>query len=476
MNHKTQKFKTRITGICLIIFLIFNAIALLQETQAQSNNAASANWNLSMTLQANNGTKINIKQNPTFAPFDLIQLSANLTKGNLTAPNTPVVFKVKGPTSSSYPTEIVRSSITDNTSLTSITFRIPLETSERTVQGTWQIFANANTSIGTTLQNATFQVAWPIQVSSINFLDSKNQNQTTFALGTTAKAILTLSCNQEQAENIYINIQDVNKKIINQTQMQNILFNATNANQIAYEFTIPKDTKLGAATLNLAIFSGSYEGVDISSAQNTTAYFTISNNTTSILSPFPSQTPTPSLENSISLFSWILVTTGIFTFTALFIFLKRKPVPKINNQITTTKEPSLNQNIVTSLAQPEEKQALLLAQIPSIYETLNIPILESSSPQDQKQIIINQLTKISSASQKVQDLESELKNEKDLLNKEISILTNVLENQEKAAKNYFDAIRQEMANLNPTLNINKNENATSENKPNQEFNKKVEGN
>ena len=92
--------------------------------------------------------------------------------------------------------------------------------------------------------------------------------------------------------------------------------------------------------------------------------------------------------------------------------------------------------------------------MPSIYETLNISTPESTSPQDQKQKIVDQLTKISSANQRVQALESELKIEKDQLNKEISTLTQTLEEQEKAVKNYFDLIRQEIAKITPTSNNN----------------------
>ena len=396
VKQKTQSLKTRTIGLCLIVFLTFTATVLLQETFAQSNNTASTNWNLNMTMQANNGTKININQNPTFAPFDLIQLTANLTKGNLTAPNTPVVFKVKGPISASYPTEIVRSSTTDNTSLANMTFRIPLETNEENVQGTWQIFANANTINGILQQNATFQVAWPIQVNLVNLLNSKNQNQKVFLPGDLAKASLKLNSKQEQLGNLTLNVLDADNNVINQTQMQNISFNASKTNQVTVEFKIPKDAEVGAAILNLAIFSGNYQGMAIPAGQNTTANFAISNNTVPILAPTPNPTPTPLLENSISLFSWILVATGLFTFTALIMFLKRKPMSKINNQIPITQESSSSQTIMTQTSQPSEQQLSSLTQVPSIYETLNISTPESSSLQDQKQLIINQLTKISS--------------------------------------------------------------------------------
>ncbi len=62
---------------------------------------------------------------------------------------------------------------------------------------------------------------------------------------------------------------------------------------------------------------------------------------------------------------------------------------------------------------------------------------------------MEQLTRISSIGRRVQIIEAELKLEKEQLATEIQGLNKTLEEQERAVKNYFDTIRQEIAKLAP---------------------------
>src|SRR5208283_771497 len=70
-------------------------------------------------------------------------------------------------------------------------------------------------------------------------------------------------------------------------------------------------------------------------AENQTVYFTVASNAITTTSPTPTPQPTPSpntVENSVSLFSWLLIAVGLFTFTSLSLFLKRKSSPTITSQ------------------------------------------------------------------------------------------------------------------------------------------------
>ncbi len=280
-------------------------------------------------------------------------------------------------------------------------------------------------------------------------------------------------------------MMDSTGKAINQTQIQNTQINAgSNLTQIETTLQIPDNANMGEATINAAVYSGSFQNINVPAAENQTAYFTIATNT----APTATPTPTPIFtENSVSLFAWLLVATGIFTFTALFIFFRRKPTTQIGTQMpnlpptilnpATTAPPLFptNQQETTQKQPPPSTEipekiidATLVAQVPSIYETLDIPAPESTSPQEQKQKMVNQLTKISSISQRIQTLETELKIEKDQLDIEMSDLNKTLEEQEKAVKNYFDAIRQEIAKLHPQKNNNNHDNATSQNEQSDE--------
>ncbi len=153
------------------------------------------------------------------------------------------------------------------------------------------------------------------------------------------------------------------------------------------------------------------------------------------------------------------------------MFLRRKPTPGIGTQMpnlpptisnpavasppifppnaqeTTQKQPTQPTAIPTT--NPEKTiNAAMITQLPSIYETLDIPTPESTSPQEQKQIMVDHLTKISSINQKVQTLETELKIEKEQLNKEITDLNKTLDEQERAVKSYFESIRQAISTIN----------------------------
>jgi hypothetical protein len=117
-----------------------------------------------------------------------------------------------------------------------------------------------------------------------------------------------------------------------------------------------------------------------------------------------------------------------------------------NSQETSQKQPT--QPTATPRTAPEKViNAALITQLPSIYETLDIPTPESTSPQEQKQKMVDHITKISSINQRVQTLETELKIEKEQLNKEVMDLNKTLNEQERAVKNYFDSIRQAVAAL-----------------------------
>jgi len=467
-KQNLQQVKNKILALSLVILVAFAVMATIRTTYALNNNPVTAAWSLNLNVQSNNSTTINSNQQATFSPFDLIQITANLTNGNLTAPNTPVVFNVKGPSTSSVPTEITKTSVTNNASSANMTFRIPFDGNEKNVLGTWQVFANVKASNGTLQQKANFQVAWPIQLLSTSFCNFNNQNQTVFAPGDEAQVILTLNANQEQTESIDLNVQDATGKIINQTQIQDVSFNATNSNKISYGFKIPADATFGVATLNVRVFSGTYEGVEVPSVQNITAHFLIG--TIAILSPTPNATPTPhpSTENIESLFSWILIATGIFTFTALYMFLRRKPMPKTGTQMSNIPSPTPSQTttaltqtmapttLTEKIATEKTLNETLPTELPSIFQTLEP---QSDSAQEQKQLIIDYLTKISNNNERVQALETELKIEKEQLSKDVTGLTKILDEQEKAIRKYFDSIRQEILKL-----LNNKEKVTNQEK------------
>ena len=441
----------------LILLLSLTLIQTIHVIQAQT---ISQNNQWALSFQIRNGQN---STSTTFNPFDQIQLFAQVTYGNATQPDILVTFKVQSPSNSPNAMNITRITATNANGDAECSFQLPMYgENQDSLIGTWQASATIQTTNGTiqnSLQkNLTFTTLWNLEIASINIQNAQGQNQSIFYPGNTIAVQLSINNHgPSQTANITINLKDSTGKIINQTQIPNKQIDTTNPTQIPANIQIPSNATLGEASITAAIFSRTLQNIDIPAAQNKTSYFAIATNTAPTTTSTPTSPPPPS-ENTVTLFSWVLVATGFFTFTILFIFLKRKPMPKIGTQMPNIPSPTPSQT-TNSPAQPSSP-ATLTAKIASekiinatmdAQETLEILMPQSISAQEQKQLIVNYLTKISSTSERVQALEAELKIEKEQLNKEITGLTKTLEEQERAVQNYFESIRKEIAKL--TANI-----------------------
>ena len=247
--------------------------------------------------------------------------------------------------------------------------------------------------------------------------------------------------------------------------------------------------------------------MNIPIAENRTAEFIIANNntnnttntTTPTAAPGPTSTPNPNpIENSVSLFSWLLVATGLFTFTILFMFLRRKPtqigplmpnLPAIESTKTITSSPagSIEQASIiapTAVIASKKTEQANITPVPIILEDWRSKTTSSAETikQDSKsatsleppQTVAEHLSKITETGKNVQAIEATLKLEKDKLAKEIMELNKTLEAQENAMKNYFDSIRQALAKLDPS--INEKQTSTIQQNTSQQQDKKEEQN
>lgn len=478
---------SRVLVAFTVITLSLIMIQTAQLTQAQSGTSIQP-WALSMQIQ--NAQNITTD---TFSPYDQVLLSANVTYNNASQPNILVTFKVQGPAST---TNITQTAVTNAQGIAASSFRLPTQAqSQDSLTGTWQASATIHTTNATVQENTTFTTQWNTEITTINIFNSQNQNQTIFQPYQNLTTVLTIKSPSSLSSNITIIIKDSTGNIIGQTRIAKTLENSAQT-QVQYSLMIPNSTFNGEATVNAVVYSGTYQNIDIPVSGNKTAYFTIAG--AGVPTPTPDLLPPP-IENVVSLFSWVLVATGFFTFTLLYIFLKRKPMPRINTQIPITTQIMSTQPLTPSPAQPTTKEPMVpsasitakiapaktmktttIDQLPSIYETLGLARAEpkdDSEPSSQplKQTIVDHLTRISSIGRRVQNLEAELKIEKEQLNSEVTDLNKILEEQERAVKNYFDSMRQEIAKLN--ANINHTEpTAMQEKKPDQPGAEKTEEN
>ncbi|MGD6850471.1 MAG: hypothetical protein ACQCN6_00245 [Candidatus Bathyarchaeia archaeon] len=472
---KYTKTKTRLLTLILLVSILIPSTTTLHMANAAET---TTDLKINLTFQANNGTIINSTQQPTFAPFDLIQLTANLTNGNQTIPESTVVFSVKGPSSASYQTEIVRTAETDTAGSANITFRIPLEGIEKIVIGKWQVHANVETTNGTLQKTASFQVAWPIQNLAIDFYDAQGHSQSVFNRNDTVRAVIGFNSNQSQTQSINFIVQDTSGHVLTH-QAQDISANATGKNEVTYDFKIPDNAPFGLASANLNIYGETYENVSIPAAQNKIAYFSIGNYTAPPDQTSPTATPTPSpaptpLENTLSLFSWLLVAIGFFTFTILVVFLKRKPFPKMGTTSLPPAMPIQTTDITPGPIQqppvPSEKslkdsliqiQALAGQSMQSSEDTSK----ESKSHfASQQEATVAHLSNIAATAKKIQELQAALKIEKEQLNREISGLNQTIDEQENIIKSYYDTLRNEVKKAQQLINDDKSVTEAEENK------------
>ena len=471
---KTRKVLRQLVQILPILILSFAIIQTVQVAHAQTT---SNPW--AIKLQVLNG------QNATasvFNPFDQIQICANVTYNNASQPDVLVTFNVAGPSVNSTNNtvntiKITRIEMTQANGEAEFSFRLPIEAqNEDEIIGTWNATATIS---GAPPQSTSFTTRWGLTIAAINLLNSQGQNQTVFSPSSNMEVQLEIGNNGPALPaNVTINMQDPTGKIINQTEILNSQIASSNQTQVQQtSIQVPSNAPAGQASINVAIYKGTYNGTDIPAAENQTVHFTVSSGSTTpppTPTPTPSPTPTPPptpLQNSVSLFSWLLVSTGLFTFTLLYGFLRRKPTqisPQMPNMPATKTTPTITPTPVEPKPQPPTTQqptptaqlapespiqAATMEQTTAIYETwlsqtssssdaYNKPDSKPSSLQESAQSIANHLSRISETGKKVQVLETSLRVEREQLNKEIADLNKILEDQERAVKSYFDSIRQ----------------------------------
>lgn len=505
MTHqKSSKPSKQISHIMLILFLSFAMIQTISVACAQSTSGNQWKLNLSIENSHNVGTS-------TFSPFDQVQLYANVTYGNAVQPDILVYFNITGPQDSSNSNIISRIETTNASGNAGFTFRLPIQNeNESSLIGTWHVLATIQTTNGTIFeQTASFTTGWNLGITSINLLNVQGQNQSVFSPGDAVRVQLTINnTGQPQTANVTLNMLDSMGNIVNKTQILNSQIDKSSANstQLQTDFQVPSNATAGKMAIDTGVFSGSYQNISLPVAESRIVYFTIGSNTTitptpTSTSPSPTATPTsgptpppPNVtENSISLFSWLEVATGLFTFTVLFMFLKRKTLPKINTQIPnlptinhspaiatplqsvtqTTNQQSSQTDPTAKIAPSKTINATMATQIPAIFETWQsiTPNAESKFPiaQESPQAIATQLSRIAEAGKRVQTLEAALKIEREQLSKEVADLNKILEEQERAIKNYFDSIRQAITNIDPNLNKKQDSAVTHENENQQPY-------
>jgi uncharacterized protein YukE len=449
----TTKTTRKITYTIAIIALSLIVIQSIQITKAQ--NQATDQWALSFSVEnAQNVTST------SFTPFDQIRLSSTVTYGNASVPDLLVTFKVQGPTGSANPMNITSIAKTNAAGVADSTFRLPAEAeNSNSVVGTWQATATIRTSNSTIQKTLSFTTQWNLEITSISIENQQGSNQTIFYPGNTVTVGLAISnADSAQQANITLNMQDASGNIVNQTQIQNTqISNGSSPAKVQTTLEIPASAIAGEASITAAIFSGTYQNIDVPAGENQTAYFTI-------VAPAATPTPTPKIVlNSVSLFSWLLIAVGLFTFTSLLVFLRRKSSPKTSQTpifapstpspetatpalILSTAPQETIQQPAPQAAAPTPKIAPEKVMEATVMSEINLNETKESalSQAPAAQATLAQLDRISSTAKRVQAIKATLESVREQLAQDLTELNKLVDERERALKNYFDTVREEM--------------------------------
>ncbi len=468
-DRRRRKANQKLAFAVQILLLAFFVVQSIQVVHAQ-NMTTNGQWALNFGIE--NGQD---SATTTFSPFDQIQLFATVTYGNATQPDILVYFNVTGPSNSANPTSITRIETTNSSGEAGFSFRLPIENeNESSIVGTWQSFAAIQTTNGTLQQSLSFTTQWNMEIASINLENSQSQDQTVFSQGDDIIIQLTINnAGQPQTANITLDMQDQQGNIINQTQILNsqITTSSTNGTQLQTDLRIPNDATAGQMTINTAVYSGTYQNVNLPVAENQIAYFTIATNTSTTATPAPTTTPptttTPasspnSPESSVTLFSWLLIATGLFTFTLLLFFLKRKPTPKLDSQTPNLPSPTPSPATATSPVISATTEKMVLQERPiaidttatkltletATEETVQSTMTQASPSQMlQSAAMLTKLSRISNSANRIKALKTVLKSEQDQLAKDLDELGKIVDEEQKMINQELENVKKEAKKL-----------------------------
>jgi hypothetical protein len=426
MYKKLNRKKSCMICVAIVLLVTLQSAAFLPMAYSSTGDS-EGQWGLGFSIQNAAGN--------VFAPFDTIQLKANVTFDNASIPDVLVTVRIQGPLGNSM--NITRVIKTDSSGTATLLFRLPIDAqSQDSLVGNWNAVATIQTTNGTLQQSLNFTTKWDMEITTMTLQNATGQEQTTFHAGETIKVGLTVNnFGQAQTANVSIGLADSAGLPINQTVLQNQQF-GQNQSQVQATIKVPQNVTSGQATINAALLSGSFGGVSIPIAKNKTATITIVGAAAPAATPTPSPTPPP-FEMSMSLFSWLLIATGFFTFSLLYVFLRRKP-SKLGIQMPQLPAAS------RSPASDASPSALAVASVSPVAAPAVAEAEPTAIQPQSNQTIMEQLAKISRSAQKIQELKRAFDAEREQLAKDLAGLNLSIEDQEKAVKSYFDALKREI--------------------------------
>ena len=251
--------KTKATSKLFNIFLVLTlAMAILASTNMfahESYGASSNSLQLSLAVAPTNITSSTNSSYP-FAPFDLVYVTANISYASQPQANVAATFKIVGPANATSPNTIIRTALSDQTGLATVSFRLPLgDISGNPTIGIWKANCTASELGQIAQDNITFNVTYPAVIQNITITDQNGTQFNTFSKGQNVKAQIDVLNNRAQplSSILVMNLTDASGKqstVISENQTLN-----GQLNKIKTEFSISNSSSIGKANLEVYLYT-----------------------------------------------------------------------------------------------------------------------------------------------------------------------------------------------------------------------------
>jgi hypothetical protein len=166
--------------------LFFLGIATVQ-TNANIESVTSGRMiDLFTQKEPYSGKGANVSSD-AFAPQEEVILYARVTYGGDPVQNKPVDFHVSAPNPALQGFPLYRVTLTNESGIASISFRIPHptpDTPKEVIFGTWLATAAVDIAEERVIDTLTFRVGWIVEILSIETIDANLKPKTSFAKGT----------------------------------------------------------------------------------------------------------------------------------------------------------------------------------------------------------------------------------------------------------------------------------------------------
>ena len=248
------KIKTTAVMLTIIIVLLCFTVENIKIAHPQSTGG---NIDLFTQKEPYSGKGPNV-QSDAFSPGEEVQIYALVTYNDCPVERFLVAFQVLGPENELENITFCRVALTNDMGIAKISFRI-LHLNETTF-GEWLVIGNVQIGNSTFQDSVKFKVGWLVEIVSIETVNERYIVQDSFVRGSYVGVRLALRniALTEKAVTVSLTIYDCLNNYVNSTEIIDIILPSNTTSVRTYFLYIPKNTKIGIATLYACAFTAPF--------------------------------------------------------------------------------------------------------------------------------------------------------------------------------------------------------------------------